>query len=199
MKRSIAMIIAVFAALSPAMAEEEEKTPTIQDLDFLVGSWEEEAKVFSTRNEGEFLWDSISSIDCVYDLPYRRWEETEPTPIYITCHRKSVGKRGDETRYRETRESIRYNRFKGDFEQVGLYSNWPTPGYETVTFDPETRTLKITGVLDVGDRGAERYEALLVYNKDFDAYEYEIYSNFSDMPSVRKFFLIWTAKGRKVR
>ncbi|MEO1135718.1 MAG: hypothetical protein AAFW68_03780, partial [Pseudomonadota bacterium] len=101
------------------MAQDEsgDRAPVIQDLDFLIGTWDIENSVYYHYEPDRLLFVESGTLTCRYDLLLN------DEPQYITCEGKWRIDQEDRQRYRETRTSIRYNRFLGEFEQIGIYSN----------------------------------------------------------------------------
>ena len=172
-------------------AEEKELAPTIQDLSFLIGEWEIESHIYYHDEPDRLLFVENGKKTCAYDL------RLNEKPMYITCNGQWTVENDNRKRYRETRDSIRYNRFFGGFEEIGVYSNWPAHGANRMRFDKETRTLVIEGELELPDGVIERLQTTIVYNETFDAYEARNVANFSYLP-VTQFNRVFTETGRKV-
>ncbi|MHA7872952.1 MAG: hypothetical protein ACX939_11435, partial [Hyphococcus sp.] len=188
--RVVLLIIA--GACLPANAQEHNgEAPTIRDLDFLIGVWEIENKVYYHYEPDRLLFVEKGRQECRYDLLL------DEEPQYITCEGQWRVDQDDRQRYRETRTSISYNRFMGAFEQIGVYSNWPSHGANRVTFDSETRVMFLEGELEVQDNVIERLQDKRTYNEDLTAYDVVNVANFSNLP-ITQFNRVYEGKGRKV-
>lgn len=174
---------------APASAEKQQQpAPSISDLEFLLGDWDITFEIFDTHNPGsQAIFTEKGHQSCRYDL------EFNAAPVFISCKGEVTSDRG---RTRSFQESIRYNRFLGAFERIGMYSNWPSHGVEKVYFHPEDRELELRGELTVGDGVVERYEDIYVFSEDFASYTRRNVANFSDM-RANEFNLTLTGTGQK--
>ena len=181
---------AIILLFSPfGHTQESSAPPTIQDLDFLVGTWEITFDIFDTHAPGnDPLFSEAGTQICAYDLVHNQ------TPTFITCRGEVTSNRG---RTRSFQESIHYNQFINAFERIGIFSNWPEHAVETVYFHPGNQSLELRGILNVEDGMVERYEDIYSFDKTYTSYSRRNVANFSDMP-VTEFNLTLTGTGRKL-
>jgi hypothetical protein len=194
--RSI-IILTLFAVSTSFARNKSNKTPTVQDLDFLIGTWDVAFHIYDTHNPG--------SKPIFTEKGYETYEYAlglNGVPMFIICTGELV--RGDgkgKKRIRQFQESIRYGRFVHSFEQIGLYSNWPGTGLETLEYDSVGRTIISKGQLAVQYGMLERCQDFFQFNDDYSYYEHTNYehtnqANFSDM-SVLEFNLTSKSIGQK--
>ncbi|NVJ97530.1 MAG: DUF1579 family protein [Alphaproteobacteria bacterium] len=119
----VALLSACSLAATPAVAE-----PSIKDLDALTGTWEfydeaTELAGFEYREEG--------TQTCRYALD----------DSFIRCDGTGTarGKTRHFTMY------INYNRFKGTFEMVGLFGNFPEKSFFTIKPSEDLTKLELFG------------------------------------------------------
>lgn len=175
-----------------------QQIPTVQDLDFLVGEWEIQFEFYDTHkpNTGPIFTEK-GSRNCFYEMEYRG------VPMYITCEGRLIIDSTDNDhikgmgRTREFRETIRWGRFENSFERIGLYSNWPATGLETLAYDSAKRQFIIRGQLNVQNNMLERYVDTFQFNEEYTYAERTNIANFSDMP-IAEYNLTFKAKYRKV-
>lgn len=184
------VVIAVILLFSPvSRAQENNAAPAIQELHFLVGTWEITFEIYDTHVAGgDLLFSEAGTQVCDYDLAHNQ------VPTFITCKGEVTSDRG---RTRTFRESIRYSRFINAFERIGVFSNWPEHAVETVYFHPDRRTLELRGVLGVENGMTERYEDIYIFNRTYTSYSRRNVANFSDMP-VTEFNLTLAGTATKI-
>lgn len=160
-----------------------QQLPTVQDLDFLVGKWEIQFAFYDTHKPNtEPIFTEKGVRTCFYEMKYRG------VPMFITCEGQLVINSTDDDhtkgmgRTREFRETIRYSRFENSFERIGLYSNWPATGLETLFYDSTKRQFIIRGQLNVQNNMLERYVDTFQFNENYTYAERTNIANFSDMP-----------------
>ncbi|MEP1094684.1 MAG: hypothetical protein ABJG78_06210 [Cyclobacteriaceae bacterium] len=183
-----------FMTLSATSQKAEEKTPTVQDLDFLIGKWEITFEFYDTHDttRGVYFTEEGFQI-CEYDLAYNG------TPRYIVCQGELKAHGGKfEGRTREIYEAIRYGRFENSFERIGLYSNWPATGLEILKYDSAKGQFIIRGQLNVQNNMLERYIDTYQFNEDYTYFDRTNIANFSDMPFT-EYNLTLKGTGRKVK
>lgn len=178
MNARCALLSLMFAV--PLVADEAaEKKPTIQDLDFLVGTWRIRFEIYDTHQPDRgVLFVEEGTQTCRYDLPLNG------EPKFIVCDAELEAQDGSESvggRSRTFRESIRYNQFLGSFERIGHFSNWPSHSEERVFYHPDRRELETRGRLAVQDGLMERYEDIYTFSEDHRSYQRRNVANFSDM------------------
>ena len=146
----------------------------VQDLDFLIGKWEISFDLYNAKkpNKGVVSKEKGFQI-CEYALA------TNDEPMYIICTGEVTNEKG---RKRTFQESIRYNRFLKSFVRYGLFSHWPEQSRETLSYDPISRTLTITGTLGYSKGRIERYYDTYVFNNELTSYQRTHFTNLSDMP-----------------
>ncbi len=190
---SIKTISVILLLLSTLFVQSQNK-PTIKDLDFLIGTWEVEFDWYDTYKPGlkpEF--SEKGTMVCSYDLDYRG------TKKFIFCRYSLDTNEGRlKGRYRETLEMIQWSKLSGSFERTGVFSNWPATGFETFTFNPQTRTIYAEGELGVTDGKLERFAQTIQFNENYTEYQRRNVANFSDMP-ITEYNLTMTGKGKKVK
>ena len=168
---------------TPSMLLGQERTPKVQDLDFLTGKWEIKFEIYDTHEpDSEPIFTEKGSQVCGYEL------KLNEVPMFLTCKGELVIDHTDEKRSRhlgrkrEIMETIRYGRFERNFERIGLYSNWPATGLEVLSYDSASRQLTIRGQLNVQGNMLERYIDTYQFNEDYTEAERTNIANFSDMP-----------------
>lgn len=180
MKKS--SLIMIFTTISfncflqvSSVTAQDSRQPVVQDLEFLIGTWELSFEHFDTHKpERGVISTETGKQVCEYDLTLN------DKPMFITC--KGELKNNKTGRIRTFQESIRYGSFVQSFERIGLFSNWPATSQELLSYDAEKRKIEIKGQLNVQDGMLERYEDIFIFNEDFSAYERKNIANFSDMP-----------------
>ncbi len=196
MKTILAFSSALILSLS---CNAQERTPKVQDLDFYLGKWEITFEIYDTHNPGnEPIFTEKGWQECGYDLKYK------DVPMFLTCtgeliidstdadHTRGMGRK------REILETIRYSKFENSFERIGLYSNWPATGIETLTYDSVGRMFIIRGHLNVQDNMLERYVDTYQFNEDYTYAERTNIANFSDMP-ITEYNLTLKATYKKLK
>ncbi len=187
-----------FCILSTSLKAQEKvaQKPTVQDLDFLIGTWDITFTFYDPRNpaRGE-TFTEMGVKTCQYDM------ELNGVPMFIVCETELIGKAQQEKlngRKRKATEFIRYGPFVNTFERVELYSNWPATAIEQLDYDSLTNKFVIKGQLAVQDNKLERYEDIFQFNNDYTYYDRKNVANFSDMPTTEfNLVLIGTGKKRK--
>ncbi len=170
----------------------DESKPSVQDLDFLIGTWDVSLKWYDTYNPGsEPAFTETGTMTCTYDLNYRG------TNKIISCRSELYTDSGRlKGRDREVLELIRWSRFSNAYERTGIYSNWPATGIEKFQFDREARIFNIEGELGVQDGMLERYSETYQFNEDYNTFSRRNIANFSDMP-ITEYNLTMTGTGVK--
>ncbi|QSE97085.1 hypothetical protein [Fulvivirga lutea] len=162
----------------------------VQDLDFLIGTWEITFDIYDTHHpEKGIIFSEIGRQECYYDL------EHNGEPRFITCKGKVAREDGRE---RTFQESIRYGNFSGTFERVGIFSNWPATSEELLFYHEAERRFEIRGELGVQDNMLERYEDIYQFNEDYTSYERKNVANFSNMP-VTEYNVTLMGTGKKIK
>ncbi len=190
----IVLFITILTSLQALAQDTPETRPTVQDLDFYIGTWEISFQIFDTHNPNqEALFTEKGTQICEYDLSYRG------VPQFIICKGELVCDSGRYVgRTRSFQEAIRYGRFENSYERVGIYSNWPATGQELLWYDSAEARFVIKGELKVQDHMLERYEDVYQFNEDYTTYTRSNVANFSDMP-ITEYNLTLTGTGRKVK
>ncbi len=173
----------------------DSENPTVQRLDFLIGTWEIDFRIYDTHDPKASLplFTETGTQTCEYDLSYRG------VPQFIICKGQMICDSGRlEGRTRSFQEAIRYGRFENSYERIGLYSNWPATGLELLTYDSINSKMVIEGELKVQDNMLERYQDVYQFNDDYTYYDRRNVANFSDM-SITEYNLTLTGTGRKVK
>ena len=185
--------ISVISLLLSTLFVQSQNKHTIKDLDFLIGTWEVEFDWYDTHKPGskpEF--SEKGTMVCSYDLDYRG------TKKFIFCRSSLDTNEGRlKGRYRETLAVIQWSKFSNSFEKTGVFSNWPSTGIMTFTFNPLKRTFYLEGKLGVQDGMIERFAETYQFNKDYTEFERRNVANFSDMP-ITEYNLTMTCKGKKI-
>ena len=188
----ILTLLAFLNSTATIAQDKSANTPTVQDLDFLIGTWDVIFQIYDTHNPGGkpiFTEKGYETYEYALDL--------NGIPMFIICTGELIREDGKrKKRVRQFQESIRYDRFVNSFEQIGLYSNWPGTGLETLEYDSVGRTIISKGQLAVQDGMLERYQDFFQFNEDYTYYEHTNRANFSDMP-VPEFNLTSKSIGRK--
>ncbi|WP_422861453.1 hypothetical protein [Flagellimonas sp. W118] len=192
MKKLILILFAVLMVNNIQSQDNIKKNPVVQDLDFLIGTWEVEFDWYNTHNPGsESEFSEKGTMVCYYDLDYRG------TKKFIFCKFSLHTDKGRlKGRYRETLEVIQWSKFSNAFEKTGVFSNWPATGTGTFIFDPLKRTFYYEGELGVQDGMIEKMVETYQFNEDYTAFEKRNIANFSDMP-ITEFNLTMTCKAKK--
>lgn len=166
--------------------------PSVQDLAFLIGTWERSFEFRDTHNpERGVTFTEAGLQTCRFGL------ELNGTPMFIICEAELVAQSGRlQGRRRQMIEIIRYNRFSGAFERVGHFANWPTRTVERLYYHPDERSLEIRGELLLADGVIERYEEFYRFNADFSSYTMRNVANFTNIP-VTQFNLIYEGVASK--
>ncbi len=193
--KHIFQVLLFITLTHPVIAADQSTEPKIEDLNFLLGTWEITFEIYDTHQpERGVLFTEVGTQHCEADLLHRG------APAFITCTGKVTATEDSQVlagRTREFRESIRFNRFIGALERIGQFSNWPTHSEEVVLFHPAKRTIEFKGELVVQDSLLERYEDIYQFNENYTAYERTNVANFSDMP-VTVFNLTLKGTGKKI-
>ena len=191
---TITIALTHFGFAQTNLKTKAETRPTVQDLDFMIGTWEITFKFYDTHApEKGVIFTEKGTQKCEYDL------DLNGVPMFITCKGELSCDSGKiKGRTRTIQESIRYGPFVNAFERIGLYSNWPGTGLETFQYEPNSHEIVIKGELAVQKGMLERYEDVYQFNEDFSYFERKNVANFSDMP-ITKFNLTLEGTGRKVR
>ncbi|SNT20552.1 hypothetical protein SAMN05421640_2847 [Ekhidna lutea] len=190
------LILILFCA--PLLVVSQKPTPTVQDLDFFTGKWEVTLEIYDTHkpNADPIFVEKGYQVN-EYELNYKG------IPMFLTSRGYLEIVETDEKRKhlmgrtREFQESIRYGNFESSFERIGLYSNWPATGIETMTYDSISRMFIIRGNLNVQNNMLERYVDTYKFNEDYTYFERTNIANFSDMP-ITEYNLTLKGTGRKV-
>ena len=191
MKILVAALCLTVGLTSVGLTQEEgsEPKPTIQDLDFLVGTWEVSFDFYNPREPGsEPRFFETGVVTCSYDM------EFNGVAKFIVCEGKMDGSNGWKRTFKEYTE---FNSLKDSFERIAIYSNWPGMARDLVIFDSEKKVLDVRGTLDVEDHIVERYQDYYNFNDDFSAYERVVHTNFSDMP-VNEYNLVFKSTAKKL-
>lgn len=189
MSKTLFFIICTFISTSCLSQNNTNVKPRVQDLDFLVGSWQIEFEIYDTeRPERGVIITETGTQECTYDLALNG------TPMFITCIGQMTSDKG---RKRTFRESIRYSQFSQSFERIGLYSNWPATGLELLAYYPKEKKMVTRGELGIQHGRLERYEDVYQFNDDHTSYSRINMANFSNMP-MTEFNLTLKGRGKKV-
>jgi len=185
-----ALIIVNLTSAQDSRPAQISPTPKVQDLDFLIGSWEITFEIYDTHDPSKgVLFSEKGRQQCYYDLPQNGEHR------FITCKGEVTNSNG---RNRTFQESFRYSRFTKSFERVGIFSNWPSTAQELVTYDSIARKLILKGELPVQNNMLERYEDVYTFNEGYTQYTRRNVANFSDMP-ITLFNLTLTGTGNKIK
>ncbi|MEK6153832.1 hypothetical protein WIW50_11255 [Flavobacteriaceae bacterium 3-367] len=188
------LLFLFFGSLYSTAQEKPPSKPSVQDLDFLIGTWQISFSFYDTHKpERGVIFTETGTQECRYDM------ELNGVPMFITCEGEVTVDSGVfKGRTRSFREAIRYSSFiKKAFERIGLYSNWPATALETLSYNFEARTLEIRGELDVQKGLLERYEDIYRFNANYTEYTRTNVANFSDMP-ITEFNLTVEGQGAKL-
>ncbi len=187
-------LTALVATASPLNATDNEKVPTITDLDFMIGEWEIENRLYYHHEPDRLLFVERGNMVCDYDLLLNGENK------YIVCRGNWTVIEGTQQvgRTRQTLDAISYNRFLGAFEEIGVYSNWPSHGANKLQFDPDRRTVTIEGELMLSNNIVERLQTTITYNDDYSAYTSRNVANFSDLP-ITQFNRVFEGRAEKVK
>lgn len=193
MRNFISTLALVFVVSSVQSQNSIKKDSAIQDLDFLIGTWEVQLTWYDTHTPGsEPEFSEKGTMVCTYELDYRG------TKKFIFCKSSLYTYDGRlKGRHREVLEIIQWSKFSGAFERTGVYSNWPATGIETFIFNSEERTFYLEGELGVQDGMLERYAESYQFNADYTTFERRNLANFSDMP-ITEYNLTMTGTGKKI-
>lgn len=194
MKKLITTTLSMFLGGSMILLAQER--PKVQDLEFLIGTWEITFKFYDTHKpERGVIFTEKGTQTCSFDMPLNGVNQ------YITCTGELMSDDGifeGKERVRTIRASIRYSSFiKETFERIGLYSNWPSTGLETFKYNPESRSMVFEGALGVQNGVREIYEDVYQFSEDYRSYTRRNIANFSDMP-ITEFNLTMEGTGRKM-
>ncbi|MEQ8627559.1 hypothetical protein [Ekhidna sp.] len=173
-------------------------SPSVQDLDFFTGKWEVTLEIYDTHNPNTdpiFVEKGYQVSE--YELNYKGIPMFVTTRGYLEIVEADEKRKHLMGRTREFQESIRYGKFESSFERIGLYSNWPATGIETMTYDSTSRMFIIRGNLNVQNNMLERYVDTYSFNEDYTYFERTNIANFSDMP-ITEYNLTLKGTGRKV-
>lgn len=189
--RNLVFVVLLILVLPHAASSQENKNPrpTVQDLDFLVGTWEITFEIYDTHApEKGVIFTEQGTQTCEYDLPLRG------VPMFIVCKGEVTSDRG---RSRSFQESIHYSRFSKTFERIGIFSNWPAHSFEKVFYHQDERMLVLKGELSVQDGMLERYQDIYRFDETYGSYTRRNVANFSDMP-VTEFNLTLAGTGKRI-
>ncbi len=192
--KTLATLIMVLATFGTYSQKKPNKESNIKDLDFLVGTWEVHFDWYDTYKPGtEPEFSERGTMVCTYELDYRG------TKKFIFCKFVLDAYEGRlKGRHRETLAMIQWSKLSGSFERTGVYSNWPSTGTDTFTFNPETRTMYAEGKLGVTDGMIERFAETTQFNEDYTEYQRRNVANFSDMP-ITEYNLTMISTAKKIR
>lgn len=187
-------IVGLLALTHPVSAEENQPAPEITDLDFLIGEWDIENRLYYHAQPERLLFVEKGRMQCSYDLPLNGKNK------YILCRANWEVTEGSQQvgRTRQTLEAISYNRFARSFEEIGVYSNWPSHGANRLRHDPDKHVVVLEGTLMLKDHVVERLQTTIFYNEDYTEYSSRNVANFSNMP-VTQFNRVFEGRGRKLR
>ena len=193
MRKMLLAAVCLFP-ISATAQDAEDPMPSIQDLDFMIGEWEIENTVYYHYESDRVLFVERGVKTCEYDLKLN--DENR----YIICRGDWTVTEGSQQvgRTRQTMTAISYNRFLGSFEEIGVYSNWPSHGANRFSLDPNSRTVTIEGELMLANHVVERLQTTLAYDEDYASYTSLNVANFSDLP-ITQFNRVFEGHGRKVR
>lgn len=180
-------------------AQEKGEFPTVQNLDFFTGRWEITLEIYDTHKPNTdpiFIERGYQLTE--YDLSYKGIPMFLTTKGYLEIVETDEKRKHLMGRTREFQESIRYGKFENSFERVGLYSNWPATGIETLVYDSISKMFIIRGQLNVQNNMLERYVDTYQFNDDYTYYDRTNIANFSDMP-ISEYNLTVRGTGRKVK
>lgn len=188
----VSVLLAGFGAANAQ--ETENTTPNIKDLDFLIGNWEIQNRLYYHHEPDRLLFVEHGKMTCEYDLKLNGEHQ------YILCRGDWVVVEGSQQvgRERQTLDAISYNRFLGTLEEIGVYSNWPSHGANRLRLDPEARTLTAEGELLLANNVTERLQTVFSYNEDYTEYTSRNVANFSDLP-ITQFNRVFEGQARKVQ
>lgn len=185
----VAVALISFPSFAQTSNTVQAQIPKIQDLGFLVGTWDITFEIYDTHHpENGVLFIEKGRQVCSYELP------NNGEPRFITCKGEVTSSKG---RIRTFSESIRYSRFSQSFERTGIFSNWPATSNEIIIYDPALRKMVIEGELEVENNMLERYEDIYLFSPDLSSYSRKNVANFSDMP-ITQFNLTLAGTGKKV-
>ena len=152
---------------------------SIQDLDFLIGTWE------VREDNAEKTWWEETTRTAQYTL--------DSTYIELTSH--AVSSTGKERTYRWF---IHYNSKGRQYEMVSMFGNWHKVQFDILEWDATARKLTIRSGQDPSgpDEYHERYGEL-IFEADFSAYTWNGENKYGDPADPG----IWTyvEKGRRVK
>ncbi len=179
MKKNVIVLLSFgLLFISQVYAQDENKQkPSVQDLDFLIGTWDLDFKFYDTHKPEIGVWfTEKGAMVCEYGML------KDGVPKYIICSGQLKCDSGRfKDRQREFKTFIRYGNFVNGFERIGLYSNWPGTAKELLFYRSEKRIIEIKGELTVVE-GIERYEDIYYFNEDYTSYTRINKANFPDMP-----------------
>jgi|GEM_PF-3324499 len=194
LRNSVFSVVVALVGCGVSFAQDtEEPTPTIEDLDFLIGDWEIVNHLYYHHEPDRLLFVEHGKMSCDYDLKLNNEYR------YIVCRGDWVVVEGSQQvgRKRQTMDAISYNRFLGTLEEIGVYSNWPSHGANRLRLDPEARTVTAEGELLLANNVTERLQTVYSYNEDYTAYTSRNVANFSDLP-ITQFNRVFEGRATKV-
>lgn len=153
-----------------SFAQEDPNSVTIQDLDFLIGTWE-----VREDNEEKTWWEESTRVgEYILDS------------TYIQLKASAISSSGKERTYLWL---IHFNSKAQQFEMVSMFSNWPKVQFDILTWEPNARKLIIKSG---GDPNSDDYHdryGELVFDKDFNAYTWIGENKYGDRenPNVWKY------------
>ncbi len=150
---------------------------TIQDLDFLIGTWE-----VREDNQEKTWWEESTRVGS-YVL--------DSTFIALKASAKSST--GKERTYLWL---VHFNSKARQFEMISMFSNWPKIQFDTLSWNPSIRTLTIKNGGDPNSTDYHERFGELVFDKDFNGYIWKGQNKYGDRdnPSIWNY----VEKGTKI-
>ena len=173
-KRVIVALLALLLFSGQLDAQEK----SIQDLEFLIGTWQVREDI-KDRN----WWEEATRV-VRYVL--------DSTFIEIDASAKSSS--GKERTYRWY---IHFNDKKQQFEMVSMFSNWHKVQYDLLDWDPETRKLTISHAPDPNSEVYHERFGEMTFTDDFSSYEWKGENKYGDPedPGIWRYL----EKGKRTR
>ena len=170
MKNYLLLLVHLIATLLVSVMSGFSQEKSIQDLEFLTGTWK-------VREENkEKAW----------------WEETTRTgqyvldSTYIELVSRATSSSGKKRTYRWY---IHHNAKTNQFEMVSMFSNWYKVQFDLLEWDAEKRILTIRNGGDPGDQGYHERLGEIVFDEEFTEYTWtgENKSGDPENPSIWKY------------
>ncbi|MEQ8906250.1 hypothetical protein [Ekhidna sp.] len=159
--KKVLIWICLIALTGMVTAQENTNSPSIRDLDFLIGTWE----VREDNEEKEWWEESIRKGSYILDS------------TYIELSAIAISSSGKERTYLWL---IHYNAKDQQFEMLSMFSNWYKMQFDVLNWDKAKRTLTIESGGDPGSNEYHERFGEMVFNENYNGYIWKGKNKYGD-------------------